>query len=573
MTTRSLLVRFPGYPFDPALLLPDAELAGIAGALQDAGHRCTILDFGCAELARRMAPRLHRKTVERVMNRWLPPLPATGTEARPIADSKAVAEAHAAFLGRRSRLCAEIGEDLSRERWVDFLAFKVDTPDDLTAAHLIIHTYRRAGGRRPVIAFGRLIRRYGPCLTPLRGGVDSLCAGDAVSSLLRMAGRVARQRPVDPRDAVWVQPSGQVHAGSRCHAHDTPHDAPPLPRYGAEAYPVLQGNAKLKLFSVTDAYGCPCACNACTAAGPEARHRLRAPGSVAEEAQCIASEHGLGALHLGGYAGSAAHLVAVAHELHRRLGPIRWARRIHADAVNADAVPVLRALGLEAAEFAVNSGSQRLLDETFGTRVRVSLIEPLLRAANETSVHATVRLVFPLPDDDYHTREETLRLLRRTQPAAVQLAMPEVTPGSHWHAHAEAFGFIPEGAWEAAAQHPYGPLSFQRYPLPLRMGGVAPYRHGKLSPAQAMQAHDGLRTEIEGMEIPTGFSAPLALAARIAGHPGGEAAWVRALQRALFLGDVDYVEANLAAFNKAAAQPVNMVSFPGNGGMSRAVGS
>ena len=574
MTTRSLIIRFPGYPFDPAVLLPDAEMASIAGTLRAHGHRCTILDFGCLEVVRRMAPRWHRAAVERVTDRWLGEIDGSQVSERPSAHPATVAEAHAAFLEQRALLCVEIAEDLVRERWVDFLAFKVVTPDDLETTTLIAREYRARGGRRPVVAFGRLIQRYGPYLSGLRGKVDALCSGPAEGSLLRMAQRVACNRPVNARDLAWVQPAGRsVGPGCRPAMPTTDKGDEILPAYDAESYPVLQGDAKLKLFSLLESTGCDCHCNACPDAANDGNLRLRAPEIVAEEAHRLSVEHGLGAVYLAGRGGAAEHISAVIAAITERVGPVRWGRRLHTGTLALEQLAEWRNLGLESTEFEIDSGSQRLLDDTFGKGVRVSHAEALLRAAAESGMHATARFVFPVPDDDAHTREETLRLLKRTRPGSVRVLMPEVAPGSHWHAHANAFGFESASPWGPYPQGPYGVLAMQRYPLPVREGGVAPYHHGELSPNQAVQAHAALIADIESQGIPSGVGAHLALAARMVVARGEEAAWARALQRALLLGDTDFAEACLAHFNAVTHQPANLVSFPGASGMSRAVGS
>ena len=71
MSSRSILVNFPGYPAEPFGLSPDNGLAQLASVLKDAGHETVVEDFASVSTMDRLFPHAHRADMNRLSERIL----------------------------------------------------------------------------------------------------------------------------------------------------------------------------------------------------------------------------------------------------------------------------------------------------------------------------------------------------------------------------------------------------------------------------------------------------------------------------------------------------------------------
>ena len=150
------------------------------------------------------------------------------------------------------------------------------------------------------------------------------------------------------------------------------------------------------------------------------------------------------------------------------------------------AFATLRLSGCSAIEYCVHTGSQRLLDEHFNHPISVSRTEGQLRGSVYSGIYTVAHFTYPCPEDDYHTFAETVRLIERSRPNAVKVALPHTLP---------------------------------------------------LSPRQ-LRERSRLLGAIQNMGISTTVTTKTALMAALAGHSGEEREFADDVERRFRLGDI-----------------------------------
>ena len=210
----------------------------------------------------------------------------------------------------------------------------------------------------------------------------------------------------------------------------------------------------------------------------------------------------------------------------------------------------LKRAGCVAVEFQLDTGSQRLLDNVFGRGLKVSYAEKVAAAAHEHGLGVHMRLTYPTPEDDYHTRAETLRIISRTRPQGAPIDLPVVVESSQWHRDTQAYGYGQSGLPGGAT-----------FPLPADRWRQPASNLGPYSPSQAVQQLDSLRSDIETMGVSTILSAERTLLADVAGSGLRPAAFAASFIDALGTGDADWVRGMVARINGHAC----FAAKPGDG--------
>jgi hypothetical protein len=164
----------------------------------------------------------------------------------------------------------------------------------------------------------------------------------------------------------------------------------------------------------------------------------------------------------------------------------------------------LAASGCRSVSVQADSGSQYLLDEFYGSPWTVTEMERVFRASRFHGLYTVGEFTYPCPRDDYHTRAETERIVRRSQPHAVRV-------------------------------EPLEPATAKRAD-----------RRAADAMRQAFRAH-GLSTEI---------SAEMALMADLAGHGGEEPAFQETVERQLRTMDVAGLRTTIERINHGIATSV-----------------
>lgn len=124
----------------------------------------------------------------------------------------------------------------------------------------------------------------------------------------------------------------------------------------------------------------------------------------------------------------------------------------------------LFASGCRSIGFRIPTGSQRMLEDFYGCTSSISAMRASLRYCREAGLYTVIRLCYPCPSDDYHTRAEIELFVEAVKPDSVCIESPSLAPDSLWFRRASEFGFfISHRAYQryaVGADSPYGAFPF-----------------------------------------------------------------------------------------------------------------
>lgn len=543
MSTRTILVAFSGYPFTVRALLPNHRLAAVAGNLRDAGHEPSIHDFGSVEGLARLYPRHVRSTTQRFADRLF-----SETSANPWNALSTVWRLRglgATLRDEEDRVCGAIAEDLSRSRDVDLAVFCVDRAEDLRGTHLIACAMQKQLPATRFAVMGSFIERYSGFLAELADAFEFLILSEPETAVPELAGRLDAVRTAALPPNVGTFCAGRLIVSALRNGAFPP---PGRACYDEAAYPFLSGDDKFKVFGLEWTRGCPRDCHTCpdarTVGGEVSRKSARA---LADDMARLTHEHGTRVFRFVGPA-PADNGVSVACEILNRGVHAVYMQPAAISEPGPSAFTTLRAAGCQSVSFGVDTGSQMLLDDFYLRGFGVTEAEAILRASREAGLFTATRFTYPCPADDYHTRAETVRLIRRTKPDSALVHLPEVLPGSNWFRFAAEFGFVLDMD------------GFLRRALSGKGRGSSPLcawkslrsRWSTRSLAQACREYEELVDEIEEAGVCTNVDPVTALIARVSGYEGHERDFSALLRRQLVTGDAASLAALARRFNERA---------------------
>ncbi|MEA3366200.1 MAG: hypothetical protein U9Q79_11230, partial [Candidatus Hydrogenedentes bacterium] len=368
MKSRSILVRFPGYPFSFKALMPDHELASTAACLQAEGHHTVIRDFGTVGLVDRLFPEEVRSTAQQIADRFLDSSPLSPLRA--LHTLWQLRTVDRAFQARQVACCEELAEKLAHTEKVDFIALKIDRFDDLHSAILLAKRIRQHNPGICLVAFGYVADLHGRQLVSTTSAFDGVCVGDPEVGITALANNIQR------RDR-WPSLPNPILPGTNRTCHTQREfvrnlDALPAPVYDPEVYVALRNNRKLKLFSVEESRGCDQVCSDCPIPNQEGGLRLYGAAEVRGQIQRIVARQGVSAFRLVGTGARLAHVNGVANEIQAMEQKITYSRAGSLADVDTAFLAALKSSGCISLSYRVGSGSQRLLRDYFGKDAGIS---------------------------------------------------------------------------------------------------------------------------------------------------------------------------------------------------------
>lgn len=561
--TRSLLVYLPGYPYTAETLMPQHTLAALAAALGEAGHETYILDYGTVE-------DLGTLTAGSLANVLLGASAADLWEDGAGVCSRWTARRRRRALTRmvraaEARQCASAAAELSAYKSVDFVVLYIPRREDTaTALDLAMRLRARTPSLR-IVAAGEHAEHYASFLLTASEAIDACIVGDVEPAIVALAECVRNMHRWMGLPNLVLRDNARIHATRREEILRL--DALPCPSFRREIYPAVYEGGKFRVFPVRESRGFDHVPHTVPRPPFETHQmRMRSPRKVCEELRVLSRECGARAFHFLGSATPAPTFDALCYEILGECLHVYYSRAGHIRHTDPTTVSTLHASGCRAIGFQVDTGSQRLLEDYYGHEFGVTQIETVLQACREADLFVEARFTYPCPEDDYHARAETLRLVRRARPHALRLALPETPPGSDWWDFAREFGFKLDvraaAQWAVSSVDPFAPP-----------GAHLPYTMNGRSAAEIRREFKGLLGDFQFDGFPTAVTAREALLARMCGHHEAEAGFAERLRELLFVGDAEALAAQVRAFNDRAVAPANTIPFVPYTSVRAAVGN
>jgi len=534
MNTRGIFTFLPALPLDAGALLPKRPLAAMRSSLEAVGRETLCLDFGslahvswlqsqAAALAERRRParRLFRE----------------GTPGIPFGKLAQAQARHAATL------VAKVGSP-------DFVVILVRNHAEFCQASLFSTCLRRLAPSLVQVLTGSHVDAYGSLL--LRDGYfDCGCASTPENCLAALVDRLGDKESWGRLPGVFV-PGGDS-APQHWKGLVTRTAIPALPSYPVEP-PTGRSPEQFLLFDVLQSRGLEGQAfhAAPRAASPMPCHR--STWRVLEEMAALEHVHGVRVFHVMGEGTPLPEILELAEQL-CRFPHRQYSRAGLLEQLEPYSAQRLAQSGCRVLTLRVESGSQRLLDRFHGRGFEITHCEQVLRACGAAGIYSASGFIYPCPEDDYHSREETARLIRRGQPGSVTLSLPEVLPGSAWRQSPEAYGF--------RACHPFGGWHEWERARGWCVGARAghDFRMRGWSSARIAREQQLLRAAILEARVHYGIVGRVALLARLSGYDGMEDVYAARLGKALRSLDVEELSVLMQLYNHHAALTAPVKSY------------
>jgi len=458
----------PGFPWHLEDAMPQRVMASCASSLACEGFMPLALDFGTPETL-------------------------AALECQPGTTPDVL---HSESLAR----------DLARHAFGRLLEFGrprlvtlvVERRKDVLPAREFARLSRAAGLGCPLVLAGSYAGSYGGLLLEVEPCFDAACVEDPELTLPAMAH--ARGGP-----EVWTEVPNLVFCrdGKRVRTRRelvARLDRLSPPDYSEAFYPAVDAGQKLMLFEVEQSRGGARALMGPVAPWSLSPVRRKSPSVVSSEMDGLRASHrGVNAFHVS--AGTTDHEAVehLSYELRGRSRTPFYSRTCSMEVVDTITPQALYASGCRSIGFDVPTGSQRLIEDFYGLNLGVSQIERNLQRCQRAQLQRVVNFTFPCPSDDRHTAAETVRLIKRTMPEAVNVTPPELRPESTWREWQQTYGFVVDderyALWAAGER---GGAVWSAH------GSQVPYEMAGCGIDDARRSYCGLVAAIEETGVPMG---------------------------------------------------------------------
>lgn len=512
MVSNSLLVKIPSSPFHLDTLRPDAYLAKLAGHLVEAGHQTTIWDFGTVEMMQRLYPEsLRRKAVERIDQRAIE---QDKSNYLTLWDQWRNRRRSNEIQRHQESVWREIAQSVIAQKMIDFVLFEVDSHSDKSICELIVPLIRYARPHLTLVGTGQLFQKDSGHLPDSLPLFDCIYWGSSGDNFMEWVD--VRHDP-----ASWSQVPFLAYSDS-VRMYITKSDRGLIefdevhPNYSAEIYPALHEETKILYFDIEEVID--------TSASDTVH--IKSPARAADEIKMLSKHFNTLSFHINGSSSEYRHAEAMAHEFLKRHLNIRYTRECHIATTSAAAVSALSASGCYSIEFQIDSGSQRLLNEYYRHPFGVTQVERTIRACKFSNLVTVMNFSYPSVEDDYHTKEETIRLIRRSKPDSALISIPR-------------------------QEH--------RKTTDLRSRFNSKPRLRSLS--QILRENKDVLSEVQQRGISTQLTPPVALMAELSGYRGQEDEFLQLITYQFMTGDADGIQAATDLINRTSRKASNTISF------------
>jgi len=390
---------------------------------------------------------------------------------------------------------------------------------------------------------------------------DVACVGPAESVLAGLARSLEDRRGWEHIPGLIFRIGARLAVGSLGLRPLAPDFTPA--NYHPSVYPGLLDGGKILLFTLPQSTGLS---HAAHYHGDVALHpvHVRDARQLRAEMLLLHEMYGARAFH---FTGSRTPRDAVAHLAAECLSlpfDVGYSREAHVCETDSDLAIALTQSGCKSLEFSPLTGSQRLLSDFYGEDWTISLAEAAFRACKSQQLRLHLAFTFPCPADDYHSRAETFRMLRRCQPYSADFCLPELHPGSAWRQHSADFGFSVADRKLARwiADPPLaGSLEEEAANLPFAIGHL----DHNTTPEKVQEAF------FELTELGIGRS-PGAMAGLMAEIAGWQAPYLEILESAVATLDLEHLHGAIEQFNAHSTASINAVDLSSGAAIRKAVG-
>lgn len=505
-----LVVRIPGTPFTLNDLRYDHGVLETARAVFEAGRLVSVHDLGTHETFEMLHPEPVRAAAlawaSNAPNLMLRQTASSTTPEQEIALPQGLRRAQAAVF-------EQLGDRLVSRVEPECVIFRVVAAKDLAAATTLAARVRAVRPRTQIFAFGRIFEEHG-ILTRALKLFDAIALGDVFPAceILASPERKAWQRI---QNLAYYDGARLTLTGT---SKNNPVETACTPNSDKFLYISPAEYSKLHFFDVFAVGSIEV-----SAVVQHSGTYDDIPTSTVSTLRSITDQFGSRAFRFRGIEHSSEAT------LERRLLSsgmnLTFACTLDPALTAKTRMGLLAAAGCAAVDVDLSTGSQRLLDSYYRRDFTITDAERLMRASKFAGVFTAAHFTYPCVEDDYHTEDETLRLIRRANPSAVVITTETPKPGS-------------------------GGLLAQEF---------GPFRRHMRQ--RALKQASQLKEKIRELNIPLDIDASTALLAGLAGYRAREGEFAELVGLQLLSGDTTGLAETIERINAAAARPARTGAF------------
>lgn len=408
----------------------------------------------------------------------------------------------------------DIAQSIIDRKMLDFVLFKVDSVLDRTICQHIVPLIRHARPRLMLVGAGLLFQKDRARLPETLPLFDCIYWGSSGDNFMEWVD--VKHDPGSWNRIPFLAYSDSVRmyvtrSDRGLIEFDEVH-----PNYSPEVYPALYEETKILYFDIEEVID---------TSASNAVH-IKSPARIADEIKMLGKQFNTVSFHFNGSSSEYRHSEALAHEFLKRHLNIRYTRECSVATTTLAVISALSASGCYCVDFRIDSGSQRLLEKYYGHPFGVTQIERTIRTCKFSNLVTIMNFSYPSVEDDYHTKEETIRLIRRSKPDGALISIP---PQEHRKTSDLKSRF--------------------KSKLKLR------------SQSQILREHEDLLGEVRQRGVSTQLTPPLALMADMSGYRGQEDDFMQLITYHFMMGNTTEIEAVVDQINRASQTASNTISF------------
>ncbi len=437
----------------------------------------------------------------------------------------------------------------------DLALIQIQRSKDVADARLLARKLKERHSELVVAVAGDFVDHFSRLL--LHGSIefDAACLGSPESVIPGLARNLAHRERWNTIPGLLFRDGAGLAEGSGSAVRIDPLFS--SADYHPARYPGLLDGGKIKLFTLPQSTG-HAHRGHYRGGSPPRKRVVRECRQMRSDLEQLHRLYGAEIFHVSGSHTPTEMVQGFASECLGLPFSIRYSRDAHVHELCADAVQALSVSGCEAVGLSLLTGSQWTLSDYYGENWTISEAEACLRHIRAHGLYLHTEFTFPCPVDDYHTRAETFRIVRRNRPDGVHITLPTLVPGSAWFQHANDFDFaLSLKKFEAWVCNPPFAASLRDEATGL------PFQIGPLRGNSVAALCGEMVAELEELEVAQVTGVAVALMARVSGFAGRESEYTRKLEDSALRLDLDHLRESIELFNVRATASINTIDlFP-----------
>jgi len=441
MSTKSILINFAGYPVSPRSLAPDNGLATLASCLINKGHETVILDYMTVNIIERLFPHKYRdvlrdtvKNITRVLKE---------NSHIPQGDLNAFYKLDTKISQVQRERVQEIAEEINdyvNKHKIDFVGMKLWLGDGFEGSITIAKELKRNSPHIPIFAGGPHVDLFKERIFRITDVFDTLVYGEGEETITMLADYVEGKKALDSIPNLIYKKRGKVVV-TPIKRLENLNDSP-SPTYDESVYLAMKGDQKLKIAIIDESRGCPNSCNFCIHFIKSGnRWRTKDPETVVIEMERMKKEYGINAFKFAGSNPPPKLKREIAKEIIKRKFNVTYTTFGHVQGASEEDFDLLKESGCYAVFFGIESGSQRVLDESINKGTKINEIKEAINACKKAGLYVVGSVIVPAPGETEQSKKETMSLLLETSPDSVIICLPGLLLGTEWEKNKEKYGF------------------------------------------------------------------------------------------------------------------------------------